>query len=89
MQKVIYPLLKLLLGCQYGHIFVRRIDTKVIRYVKMFLLLTSTRNTKDFAKIVNNLSFYFENLGTAIFKEHFSVHVFIIKKSHCNLPFLF
>ena len=55
----------------------------------MFLLLTSTRNTMDFAKILNNPSFYFENLGTAIFKEHFSVPVFITKKPHCNIPFYF
>ena len=80
---------KLLLGCQYGHIIVRRIYTKEIRCVKMFLLLTSTRNTKDFAKIINNISFYFENLGTAIFKEHVSVPVSITKNFHCNLPFLF
>ena len=30
---------ELLLGCQYDHIVVRRMHTKVIRYVKMFLLL--------------------------------------------------
>ena len=65
--------LKLLLGCQYGHIIVRRIHTKLIRCAKMFLLLTSTRNTKDLAKIVDNLSFYFGNLGTVIFKEHLSL----------------
>ena len=80
---------KLLLGCQYGHIIVRRIHTKVIRCVKIFLLLTSTRNTKDFAKIVNNLSFYFENLGTAIFKERLSVLFSMTKNFHCNLPFIF
>ena len=45
----------------------------------MFLPLTSVRNTKDFAKIVSNLSFYFENLGTGIFKEHLSVSVSITK----------
>ena len=38
---------KLLLGCQYGHTIVRRIHTKVIRCVKMLLILTSTKNTKD------------------------------------------
>ena len=51
------------------------------------LPLTSTRNTKDFAKIVNNLSFYFEKLRTAIFKEHLSVPVSITKNFHYNLPF--
>ena len=76
---------KLLSGCQYGRI-VRRIHTKVIRQI---LLLTSTRNTEEFAKIVNNLSFYFENLGTAIFKERFSVPVSITKNFHCKLQFLF
>ena len=82
--------LKLLLGCQYGHIIVRSfLHTKVIRCVKVFLLLTSTRNTKDFAKIVYNLSFYFENLGTGIFNEHLSVPVSITKNFHCNLAFLF
>ena len=65
--------LKLLLGCQYGHIIVRRIHTKLISCAKIFLLLTSTRNTKDLAKIVDNLSFYFGNLGTVIFKEHLSL----------------
>ena len=81
---------KLLLGCQYGHIIVRSfLHTKVIICVKMFLLLTSTRNTKDFAKIVNNLFFYFENLGASIFKEHLSVPVSITKSFHCNLGFLF
>ena len=44
--------------------------------------------TKDFAKIVN-LSFYFENLGTSVFKEHLSVSASITKNFHCNLPFLF
>ena len=38
---------KLLLRCQYGHIIVRRTHTKVIRCVKMFLLRTSIRNTKE------------------------------------------
>ena len=41
-------------------------------------MLLSTNNNniyiqwkiKDFAKIKSNLSLYFENLGTAIFKEH-------------------
>ena len=47
------------------------------------LALTSTRNTKDFAKTVNDLSFYFEKLGTAILKEHLSMPVSITK----NLPF--
>ena len=51
----------------------------------MFLLLTSTRNTKDFAKIVNNLFFYFENLGTAILKEHLSVPVSITKISELRV----
>ena len=51
------------------------------------LVLTSTRNTKDFAKIVNDLSFYFEKLGTAILKEHLSVPVSITKNFHSNLPF--
>ena len=80
---------KLLLGCQYGHIIVRRMHTKLIRCVKMFLLLNSTSNTKDFIKIVNNLSFYFGNLGTAIFKEHFSLSLSIGKNFYCNLPFYF
>ena len=55
----------------------------------MFLLLTSTRNNKDCAKIANNLSFYFENLGTAIFKELLSLSVSITKNFYCNLAFLF
>ena len=55
----------------------------------MFLILTSTKNTKNFAKIVNNLSVYFENLGTAILKEHLSVPVSITRTSHYNLPFFF
>ena len=55
----------------------------------MFLTLTSTRNTKDFAKIVKNLSFYFENLGTAIFKEHLSVPVSVTKNFHGNLTVFF
>ena len=80
---------KLLLGCQYGHIIVRRIHTKIIRCVNMFVLLISTRNTKDIAKIVNNLSSYFKYLGTAIFKEHLSVLVSITNNFHCNLPLLF
>ena len=80
---------KLLLGCHYGHIIVRRIPTKLIRCAKMFLLLISTRNTKDFVKLLNNLSCYFGNLGTAIFKEHFSVPLSIRKNFYCNLSFHF
>ena len=77
-----------MLGCWYVHIDVRSLlHTKVIRCVKMFLLINITSNTKDFAKILN-LSFYFENLGTAIFKEHLSVLVSLTKNFHCNLPFL-
>ena len=63
------------------------LHTKVIRCVKMFLLINSTSNTKDFAKVVY-LSFYFENLGRAVFKEHLSVPVSLTKNFHCNLPFL-
>ena len=55
----------------------------------MFVLLTSTRNIKDFAKIVNNFSSYFKYLGTAIFKEHLSVLVSITNNFYCNLPLLF
>ena len=33
--------------------------------------------TKDFAKIISNLSLYFENLRTAFFKEYF----------YCNYEF--
>ena len=44
---------------------------------------------KDFVKIISNLSLYFENLGTAIFKEHLLVAVSIKKNAHCNLTFLF
>ena len=57
----------------------------------MFLLLTNKVQwkAKDFAKIISNLPFYFENWGTAIFKEHLSVAVSIAKNFHCNLPFLF
>ena len=80
---------KLLLGCQYGHIIVRRIHTKLIKSVKMLLLLNSTSNNEDFFKIVNNLSFYFGNLGTAIFKEHFSLPLSIRKNFCRNLPFYF
>ena len=31
--------------------------------------------TKAFTKIINNLSLYFQNLGTTFFKEHLSVAV--------------
>ena len=41
----------------------------------MFLLITIKKQwkTTDFAKTMSNLSLNFENLGPAIFKEHFSV----------------
>ena len=81
---------KLLLGYQYGHIIVRSLFyTKVIRCAKMFLLLTRIIKTKEFTKIENNISLYFGNLGTAIFKEHFSVPVSITKNFQCNLALLF
>ena len=80
---------KLLLGCQYSHIIVRRIHTKVIRCVKMLLLLTIKRKTKNFAKITNSIPFYCENLGTTIFKKYAPVPVSITKNFHCNLQFLF
>ena len=43
----------------------------------MFLLLTRKVQwkAKAFAKIISNLSLYFENLGIAISKEHLSVAV--------------
>ena len=57
----------------------------------MLLFLTNKvqKKTKDFAKIIINLSLYFENLGTATCKEHLSVVVSVTKNLHCNLPFLF
>ena len=57
----------------------------------MFLLLTNKVQckTKNFAKILSNLSLYFENLGTAIFKKHLSMAVSVTKNFHFNLLFLF
>ena len=59
----------------------------------MFLLLTKVQGKFKIininAKIINNLSFCFENVGTAVFKERLSVPVFIMKNFHCNLLFLF
>ena len=57
----------------------------------MFLLLTNKVQwkAKDFAKIISNLSLYFENWGAAFFKEHLSVAVSTTKNFHCNVPFLF
>ena len=66
----------------------------------MFLLLTYKEQwkTKDYASkiiiynsstIISNPSLYFENLGTAISKEHLSVAVSVTKNFHGNLPFLF
>ena len=53
----------------------------------MLLLLTKKVQwkAKDFAKILSNRSFYFENSGTAIFKEHLSVAVSVAKNFHRNL----
>ena len=50
----------------------------------MFLWLTNKEQwkTKDFAKIISNLSLYFENLGTAIFKEHLLVALSVTKNFH-------
>ena len=57
----------------------------------MFLLLTKKVQwkTKDVAKIISNLPLNCEKLGTAIFKEHFLVAVFVMNNFHWNLPFLF
>ena len=47
----------------------------------MFSILTNKiqRKNKDFAKIINNLTLYFNHLGTAIFKEHLLVAVSVKK----------
>ena len=93
MQKVLYPLFKLLNCCQDVNMVTKLqvgIHTKVTRCVEMFSLLTdSTRNTKDFSQIINNFSLCFENFGTGILKQHLSVAVSRMKNFHCNLPFLF
>ena len=39
--------------------------------------------------MISNLSLYFENLKTAIFKEHLAVALSVKKNFHCNLPLLF
>lgn len=68
-----------------------RLHTKVKRCVNVFLLITNKLHwkTKNFAKIIINLSLYFENLVAAIFREHLSVTVSVMKNFHCNLQFLF
>ena len=47
----------------------------------MFSILTNKiqRKNKDFTKIIDNLTLYFEHLGTSIFKEHFLVAVSVKK----------
>ena len=57
------------------------IHTTVSKSIKMFSILTNKiqRKNKDFTKIINNLTLYFEHLGTSIFKEHFLVAVSVKK----------